>query len=106
MLPYHARDAHGSNALHANVYAMDQALREGKLRVAASCIGWWEEYRKYHYDDDGHIVALGDDIISASRYGWMMLRYAQAGPLGAVNAPMGIPVARRATGGNIPGWVY
>jgi hypothetical protein len=39
---------------------------------------WLEEYRLYHRDADGRVVAESDDAISASRYGLMMRRHARA----------------------------
>ena len=108
MLPYHAQDTKGSNALHASVYAMDEALRLGKLRVNKGCREWFEEYRQYHYDEDGHIVAKGDDALSASRYAWMMRRYGRNGPIGKLQAPWdGIPQnLRQRRAPEIAGWVY
>jgi hypothetical protein len=36
-----------------------------------------KEYRLYHRDEDGRVVAENDDAISASRYGLMMRRHAR-----------------------------
>jgi hypothetical protein len=36
---------------------------------------WWEEFRLYHRKD-GKVVKEGDDLMSATRYGTMMLRFA------------------------------
>src|SRR5262249_49395064 len=38
---------------------------------------WLEEYRLYHRDENGRVVAENDDAISASRYGLMMSRHAR-----------------------------
>ena len=106
MLPFHAQDAHGSNALHPSVYEMDQAMRLGKFKVARTCRDWFEEYRKYHYDDEQHIVPVEDDAISASRYAWMMRRFARQGPIGNIGgawAPGMQPAVRHAP--DIAGWV-
>jgi hypothetical protein len=39
-------------------------------------LDWFEEFRLYHRKD-GKVVKIGDDLISATRYGVMMLRYAE-----------------------------
>jgi len=36
----------------------------------------WEEFRLYHRKD-GKVVKEGDDLLCATRYGLMMLRYAK-----------------------------
>ena len=36
---------------------------------------WWEEFRLYHRKDGG-LVKEGDDLMSATRYAIMMLRFA------------------------------
>jgi hypothetical protein len=38
---------------------------------------WFEEFRLYHRKD-GRVHKEGDDLMSATRYAVMMLRYAQA----------------------------
>ena len=37
---------------------------------------WWEEFRLYHRKD-GKVVKEGDDLMCATRYALMMLRFAQ-----------------------------
>jgi Terminase RNaseH-like domain len=37
---------------------------------------WWEEFRLYHRKD-GKVHKEHDDLLSATRYGVMMLRYAE-----------------------------
>ena len=44
--------------------------------MAAHLVDWFEEFRTYHRKD-GLIVKLRDDLMSASRIGVMMLRYAR-----------------------------
>jgi hypothetical protein len=36
---------------------------------------WWEEFRLYHRKD-GKVVKQGDDLMAATRYAIMSLRYA------------------------------
>jgi hypothetical protein len=45
--------------------------------IWTDAFAWLEEYRLYHRDADGRVVAENDDAISASRYGLMMRRHAR-----------------------------
>ena len=40
------------------------------------CSEWFEEFRQYHRKD-GRIVKAHDDLLDATRYGVMMLRFAK-----------------------------
>jgi hypothetical protein len=48
----------------------------GRFKVFSTCQSFLEEKRLYHRNDKGHIVKERDDVISAVRYGYMMLRNA------------------------------
>ena len=48
----------------------------GKLKVFKEHLDWWEEFRLYHRKD-GKVVKEGDDLLCATRYAVMMLRYAK-----------------------------
>jgi hypothetical protein len=45
--------------------------------VFSTCPKWFEEKRMYHRDLRGKLVKQMDDLISSSRYGYMMLRHAR-----------------------------
>lgn len=62
-------------SVEAGVAMMLDRMQTGRLRVAAHLQEFWEEFRLYHRKD-GKIIKEGDDVISAIRYGLMMLRYA------------------------------
>ena len=65
----------GSNSLEAGVALMHDRMKGGRWKVfRGENEGWLEEYRLYHRDKDGLLVAKNDDAMSASRYGLMMLR--------------------------------
>ena len=66
----------GGNGVEAGVLSMLDRMQTGKLKVAKHLEDWFEEFRLYHRDD-GKIVKVGDDLISATRYGLMMLRHAK-----------------------------
>lgn len=76
MLPERATFSDGSNGVEAGVTAMLDRMMTGRLKVAAHLSGWFEELRMYHRVE-GKIVKKGDDLLSATRYGIMMLRRAE-----------------------------
>lgn len=85
MLGTHATFSTGGNSTEAGVTDMDQRMTTGRLKVGAQCSQWFEEYRFYHRKD-GLIVKIRDDLLSATRIGLMMLRYARPVPLGPASA--------------------
>lgn len=75
MLPERATFPDGSNGLEAGVAEMYDRMETGRLKVFGNLNEWFEEFRMYHRKD-GLIVKSMDDILSATRYAMMMLRYA------------------------------
>jgi phage terminase large subunit-like protein len=65
----------GTNGVEAGVSDMLQRMQTGRWKVFSTCQSWLEEFRLYHRED-GKIVKERDDLISASRYGLMMKRFA------------------------------
>lgn len=76
MLPEHAQFIDGTYGVEAGVSDMLDRMQTGRLKVAEHLNEWWEEFRLYHRDE-GKIVKEGDDLISATRYGIMSLRFAR-----------------------------
>lgn len=76
MLGEHATDDEGTQSVEATVSVMFERMQSGRLKVFSTCVKWLEEFRMYHRKK-GMIVAERDDLISASRYGTMMLRKAR-----------------------------
>lgn len=66
-------------SVEAGVMEMFEAMKAGKFKVFSSLSEWFEEFRLYHRKD-GLIVKLQDDIMSATRYAWVMRRYATTPP--------------------------
>lgn len=66
----------GSNGLEAGVAEMLTRMQTMRLRVFSHLEDWFEEFRLYHRKD-GMIVKLTDDLMSATRYGMMMRRFAK-----------------------------
>lgn len=73
------KEGEGGNGLEAGVSDMLERMQTGRWKVFKTCTKWLEEFRMYHRKD-GVIVKLQDDVISASRYGTMMLRHAITEP--------------------------
>lgn len=86
MLPTHATHPDGGVGVEAGLVDMLERMRTGRLRVAEHLADWWEEFRLYHRKD-GKLVKLRDDLMSATRYGLMMLRYAIVQPSDRGRAP-------------------
>jgi len=76
MLHEHAQFEDGSVSVEAGLMMMLDRMRTGKLKVFKEHLDWWEEFRLYHRKD-GKVVKEGDDLMCATRYALMMLRYAK-----------------------------
>ncbi len=76
MLPVHAAFEDGSNGVEAGLMAMLDRMQTARLRVFAHLEEWFEEFRLYHRKD-GLVVKRADDLMSATRYGLMSLRFAE-----------------------------
>lgn len=75
MLPNHATFADGSYGVEAGIEEIIGRMMTGRFKVFEHLEDWWAEFRVYHRKD-GKIVKLQDDIMSATRYAVMMLRFA------------------------------
>jgi phage terminase large subunit-like protein len=69
----------GGNSVEAGLMEMLDRMLTGRWKVFRNCTAWLEERRIYHRKD-GKVVKERDDTISASRYAYMMLRYAEVDP--------------------------
>ena len=84
MLPVHAThppalgemEGEGGYGVEAGLMMMLDRMQLGQLKVAKHLAEWWEEFRLYHRKD-GKVVKVGDDLMSATRIGLMMLRKAK-----------------------------
>lgn len=76
MLHEHAQFEDGSVSVEAGLMDMLTRMQTGRFRVFRELNDWWEEFRLYHRKD-GKVVKEGDDLMSATRYAVMMLRYAR-----------------------------
>jgi len=75
MLPKKATFPDGSNGVEAGLMEMLDAMKTGRFKVAKHLYDWWDEFRLYHREN-GKVVKEFDDLLSATRYAWMMRRHA------------------------------
>lgn len=68
-----------SVSVEAGLQDMLTRMQSGRLRVFGHLNDWFEEFRLYHRDE-GKVVKERDDLMSANRYGIMMLRFAVTEP--------------------------
>lgn len=87
MLEEHATHEEGGFGLEAGIQDMLERMQTGRWRVFSGNDEWFGEFRMYHRAGKTHdgvqitqIVKIKDDLISASRYGLMMKRFADTEP--------------------------
>ena len=73
------QEGQGGNGVEAGLMDMLDRMQTGRFKVAEHLGDFWEEIRLYHRKD-GKVVKLNDDVLSAVRYGCMMLRHAKTKP--------------------------
>jgi phage terminase large subunit-like protein len=76
LLHTHAQFEDGSVSVEAGLMDMLDRMQTGRFKVHEHLNDWWEEFRLYHRKD-GKVVKEGDDLMSATRYALMMLRFAR-----------------------------
>ncbi|RVD66767.1 terminase family protein [Mesorhizobium sp. M7A.F.Ca.ET.027.03.2.1] len=79
MLGTHAQFPDGPVSVEAGLMEMLDRMQSGRFKVFSTLVEWFEEFRLYHRKD-GQVVKLRDDLMSATRYGVMMLREAVIDP--------------------------
>lgn len=79
MMGSHAQFTDGSVSVEAGLMDMLDRMETGRFKVFEHLNDWFEEFRLYHRQD-GKVVKLADDIMSATRYGVMMIRKAVCPP--------------------------
>jgi phage terminase large subunit-like protein len=83
----------GGNGVEAGLMDMLDRMQSGRFKVFSHLNDWFEEFRMYHRED-GKVVKLDDDLMSATRYALMMKRHAVTKPKAA--APLVYPNWRTA----------
>jgi hypothetical protein len=79
MLPERATFQGGGNGLEAGISEMLNRMQTGRWKVFNTNQDWMAEFRIYHRKS-GLVNKIRDDLLSASRYGMMMIRYASTEP--------------------------
>jgi hypothetical protein len=79
MLDERATFEDGGNGVEAGIFEMLERMQTGRWKVFETCGGWFAEFRLYHRKN-GLIVKIKDDVISSSRYAYMMRRHAVTKP--------------------------
>ena len=77
MLPTHAQFPNKSMSVEAGIDGLRERMEKATFRVFRTESQWFEEYREYHRDEDAKIVKKKDDLMDATRYGYIMLRFAK-----------------------------
>lgn len=77
MLSEHAQypDKRG-NSVEDSIAEILERMQTGRFKVGSDLGAWWEEFRMYHRKD-GKVVKERDDLMSATRYAVMMIRFAE-----------------------------
>jgi phage terminase large subunit-like protein len=81
LLPEHARFAPhrdgspGSAGVEAGLMEMLDRMQSGRLKVFRHLAEWFQEFRLYHREG-GQVVKVQDDLLCATRYAIMSLRFA------------------------------
>lgn len=90
VLPDHATWPDGSLSTWAGITEWDQREQTGRLKVARHLRDWLGERRDYHTKRSKtgaiEIVKVRDDLLSATRVGLMMLRFAKTVAIGGKRA--------------------
>lgn len=71
-----AKTAEGSVRVEAGIVEVRQAMIEGKFRVFSHLSEWFKEKATYLYKEDGSVTKERDDLLDATRYAYIMRRYA------------------------------
>lgn len=70
------KEGSGGFGVEAGISEILQRMQTGRFKVFSNLNDWFDEYRMY-YRKDGLIVKEHDDLMSATRVGVMMLRFAK-----------------------------
>jgi phage terminase large subunit-like protein len=85
------REGQGGNGVEVGIMSMLNRMEMNRFHVFKTLPQWFEEYRMYHRRE-GKIVAINDDLMSATRYAVQSLRFArtQTVKMPAVNLRPGV----------------
>ena len=72
-------EGEGGRGVETGLWNMHSAMEEGRFRVAKHLVAWFREKGLYHRKD-GKVVRKFDDLMSATRYAFQSLRFADVAP--------------------------
>lgn len=75
MLDVHATWADGGVGVEIGLVELYERMTTGRFKVFSHLSDFFDEKMSYHRDENGKIVKLNDDILSATRYAYMMRRF-------------------------------
>ena len=75
---HNAKTEEGSVRVEAGIVQVRQAMVEGQFKVASHLSEWFKEKATYLYKEDGTVTKEKDDLLDATRYAYIMRRYAVA----------------------------
>lgn len=76
LLPEHATWPDGGNGVEVGLMELRDLMSKGKFKVFEGLREWFDEFLQYHRDETGKISKVRDDLLDATRYAYMMRRYA------------------------------
>lgn len=82
MLPHRACFEDGNNGVEAGLLEILDYMQAGRFKVFRHLAEWFDEFRTYHRQE-GKIVKKFDDLMDATRYAYMMRRFAKPATLPA-----------------------
>lgn len=79
MLNEHATFANGGVGVERGLIEILELMESGRFKVFSTCRRWFEEKSTYHRKRKSEggvavVVKVGDDLMDATRYAWMMHR--------------------------------
>lgn len=74
------KEGQGGQGVEAGIMEIYNRMETGRFKVFSHLHDWFEEKRQYHRKD-GQIVKLRDDLMAATRYASMSLRFAITQPI-------------------------
>lgn len=77
MLQTHATWLDGGVGVEVGLVELYERMTTGRFKVFSHLAPWFDEKMSYHRDEAGRIVKVNDDLLSATRYAYMMRRFAR-----------------------------
>lgn len=71
-----AKTEEGSTRVEAGLVEVRQAMVAGQFKVFSHLSEWFKEKATYLYKEDGSVTKEKDDLLDATRYAYIMRRYA------------------------------